>query len=106
MKRTTYHIFARIALEAKAALNFEKRLTGARWYAVGGLFIECEELFNGLYRGLCGPRAQHSYDNPTKTKSHLNYSGSPTLLAADNHTDLGHQNSSFSLRPADSHVSR
>ena len=43
MKRTAYHISARIALEANAAPNFENRLTGADWYAVGGPFIECEE---------------------------------------------------------------
>ena len=43
MKRMTYHVFARIALEANAALDFRSRLTGARWYAVGDLFIECEE---------------------------------------------------------------
>ena len=44
---------------------------------------------DGFYRGICGPRAQHSYDNPTKTKSHLSYSGAPNLLAAHKYTDVG-----------------
>ena len=43
MKRMTYHVFARTSLEATAALDFRSRLTGARWYAIGGLFLECEE---------------------------------------------------------------
>ena len=43
MKRKTYYVFARIALEANAGLNFRSRLIEAHCYAVGGLFVECEE---------------------------------------------------------------
>ena len=33
--------------------------------------LSAKSLFDGLYKGICEPRAQHSYDISTKTKSHL-----------------------------------
>ena len=51
--------------------------------------LSAKSLFDGIYKGICGPRAQHSYDNSLKTKSHLIYSGAPNLLAAHEYTDVG-----------------
>ena len=51
--------------------------------------FSAKSFFGGFYRVLCGPRAQQSYDNSTKTKSHLSYSDAPNLLAVQEYTDFG-----------------
>ena len=51
--------------------------------------LGAKSLFDRFCKGIRGPRAQHSYDNSTKTKSHLVYSGAPNLLTAHKNTDVG-----------------
>ena len=59
--------------------------------------LSAKGLFDGFYKGVCGPRAQHFYGNSMKTKIHFIYSGGPNLLATHGYTDSGTLNSSYRI---------
>ena len=51
--------------------------------------LSAKSLSDAFYRGICKPRVQLSYNDSTKTKSHLSHSGAPNIPAAHKDSEIG-----------------